>query len=104
MGQVMHMMGWVSFAVCLAILGMGGAPIAEKFGIDWLVTALTGIAYIANAFLAISSLLIGGLFLYHGALTLMGKSPGQIMQEDAERLAKMPPAEVVVVEQSNSST
>ena len=101
MGQVMNWMGWVSLLICFAIMGMGGAPIAERFGPEWLVTVLTGIAYISSGFLAIATLLIGGLFFYHGFLTLIGRSPGTIMAEDAERLANLPKVRTSVVEEGD---
>ena len=82
----MNWMGWVSLLICFAILGMGGAPIAEKFGPSWLVTVFTSVSYISLGFLSIATLFIGGLFFYHGALTLMGKSPGEVIEKDKERL------------------
>ena len=100
MGQVMNWMGWVSFLICFAIMGMGGAPIAERFGPAWMVTVLTGIAYISIGLLAIATLLIGGLFFYHGFLTLIGRSPGTIMAEDEQRLAELPKVQARVVEEA----
>ena len=88
MGSVMNWMGWVSLLICFSILGMGGAPIAEKFGPSWLVTVFTSVSYISLGFLSIATFLIGGLFFYHGALTLMGKSPGEVIEKDKKRLSE----------------
>ena len=98
----MNWMGWVSLLICFAILGMGGAPIAEKFGPSWLVTIFTSISYISLAFLSVATLLIGGLFLYHGALTFLGMSPGEIIEKDKERLAGLPRASGKVVEEKDA--
>lgn len=98
MGQVMNWMGWISLLICFAIMGMGGAPIAERFGPEWMVTVLRGIAYISISLLAVATLLIGGLFFYHGFLTLVGKSPGKIIEEDYERLASQPVIKPTVVD------
>ena len=100
MGQVMNWMGWVSLLICFAIMGMGGAPIAERFGPAWMVTVLTGIAYISIGFLTIATLLVGGLFFYHGFLTLIGRSPGTIVAEDEQRLAGLPKVRARVVEEA----
>ena len=102
MGQVMNWMGWISLLICFAIMGMGGAPIAERFGPEWLVTVLTGIAYISISLLAVATLLIGGLFLYHGFLTLSGRSPGTIIEEARERLAAQPVMKPKVVDEPQS--
>lgn len=99
MGSVMNWMGWVSLFICFAILGMGGAPIAEKFGPPWLVTVFTSVSYVSLGFLTIATLLIGGLFFYHGFLTLIGKSPGEVIKKDQERKAQIPPAVVEVVKE-----
>ena len=64
--------------VCFAIMGMGGAPIAEKFEVMWLVEVLKWISYISCALLAIATALVGGLGLYHGILTVFGKDIGTI--------------------------
>ena len=103
MGSVMNWMGWVSLLICFAILGMGGAPIAEKFGPPWLLTVFTGISYVSLGFLSIATLLIGGLFLYHGALTFFGISPGEVIKKDEERLSKLPPVTAKVVEEKSVS-
>ena len=79
--------------------GRGGAPIAERFGPEWMVTVLTGIAYISISLLAVATLLIGGLFFYHGFLTLIGRSPGTIIEEDRERLAAQPVIKPKVVDE-----
>ena len=102
MGQVRNWMGWISLLICFAIMGMGGAPIAERFGPEWLVTVLTGIAYISISLLAVATLLIGGLFFYHGFLTLIGRSPGTIIEEDRERLAAQPVMKPKVVDEPQS--
>ena len=102
MGSVMNWMGWVSLLICFSILGMGGAPIAEKFGPEWLVTVFTSISYISLGFLTIATLLIGGLFFYHGALTLMGKSPGEIIEKDKERLSNQVYAAAQVIEEKEA--
>ena len=102
MGSVMNWMGWVSLLICFAILGMGGAPIAEKFGPSWLVTVLTSISYVSLAFLSVATLLIGGLFFYHGALTFFGVSPGEVIKKDEERLSKRPPVSPTVCEDSEA--
>ena len=99
MGQVMNWMGWVSLFICFAILGMGGAPIAERFELDWLVTILTGISYVSIGLLAIAALLIGGLFFYHGFLTLLGKSPGEVIEKDKQRAQATPRRVATVVEE-----
>ena len=85
MGSVMNWMGWVSLFICFAILGMGGAPIAEKYGPEWLVGVLTTISYVSLGVLAIATLFVGGLFLHHGFLTLIGKSPGEVIKQDSQR-------------------
>ena len=74
----MMIMGWVAMLVAIGIAGMGGAPIAEYFGQIWLMHTLKWIAWIAIALLSVATLIIGGLGLYHGILTIMGKSPGTV--------------------------
>jgi len=64
--------------VAFAILGMGGAPIAEYFELPWLVILLQWIAYISVAVLLVATVVIGGLGMYHGILTVLGKSPGTL--------------------------
>ena len=74
----LRIMGWVSIGIALAVAGMGGAPIAEYFGILWLMVGLTWLSYVAVACLAVATLLIGGLGMYHGILTVLGKEVGRI--------------------------
>lgn len=71
-------MGWISVLVAVAIGGMGGAPIAEKFQVFWLMHTLKWTAWIACALLAVATLLVGGMGVYHGLLTVVGKSPGSL--------------------------
>ena len=97
MGQTMNIMGWISLLMCFAIMGMGGAPIAEKFGPQWLVTVLTTISYISIALLTIATLAVGGLGLYHGYLTIRGKEIGTISRPpESEQVPSKP-----VVEESD---
>jgi hypothetical protein len=76
--QSLRIMGWVSILVALAVAGMGGAPIAEYFGLSWLVVALKWLSYGSVGILAVATLLIGGLGMYHGILTVLGKEIGTI--------------------------
>ncbi|MDP7039747.1 MAG: hypothetical protein QGI45_11355 [Myxococcota bacterium] len=78
MGTSMNILGWISMLVGVAIAGMGGAPIAEYFGFIWLMHALVWMSYIALFLLSIATLVVGGLGLYHGYLTVIGQSPGTI--------------------------
>lgn len=80
MGTSMNILGWISMLVAVAIAGMGGAPIAEYFGLIWLMHALVWMSYIALFLLSIATLIVGGLGLYHGYLTVIGQSPGTISE------------------------
>ena len=95
MGQTMNIMGWISLLVCFAIMGMGGAPIAEKFGPAWLVTVLTSISYVSLGLLTIATLIVGGLGIHHGYLTIMGRAPnmGGQVSPVVESLAGVPVVE-----------
>jgi len=66
-------LGWVSMAMATAILGMGGAPIAEKFGYPVTMQALQWIAYGSVAVLCVASLIIGGIGIKHGVMVILGK-------------------------------
>lgn len=68
-----RIMGWISLLMAFAILGMGGAPIAEKLGVDWLVLVLIGISYVSVAFLTVAALVVGGIGLQHGILVILGR-------------------------------
>lgn len=78
--QSVRIMGWVSILMAMAILGMGGAPIAEKFEVAWLVTVLTGISYLSVGLLAVAALFIGGLGMWHGILVIFGREVGRVSQ------------------------
>jgi hypothetical protein len=81
--QSLRVMGWVSIFIALAILGMGGAPIAEKFDVLWLMTALKWLSYVSVVVLVVAALGIGGLGLYHGILTVLGKDVGTLSRKSA---------------------
>jgi len=74
----MEIMGWVSILIALSILGMGGAPIAEKFDVFWLMHGLKWMAYLSIALLCVATFLIGGMGIYHGILTVLGKEVGTV--------------------------
>jgi len=74
-------MGWISLLMAFAIGGMGGAPIAEKFDLPWLMYILTGIAYVSVALLAVAAIFVGGLGLWHGILVILGKEVGTFSGE-----------------------
>ena len=82
MGTSMNILGWISMLVAVAIAGMGGAPIAEYFGLIWLMHALVWMSYIALFLLSLATLVVGGLGLYHGFLTVIGQSPGTISEQN----------------------
>jgi len=81
----LRIMGWISILVAMAILGMGGAPIAEKFGVTWLVFVLKWIAYVSVGLVAVATLVIGGLGMHHGILTLLGKDVSTLSSSSPER-------------------
>lgn len=95
MKSTMYVMGWVSLLVCFAIAGMGGAPIAEYYGIAWLEVGLRWLAYVSVGLLSIATLLIGGLGMYHGILTVLGRSPGTVTRPPAPATAFEPKVEEV---------
>ncbi len=76
--QSLRIMGWVSILIALAVAGMGGAPIAELFGLTWLVLALKWLSYVSVSILTVATVLIGGLGMYHGILTVLGKEVGTV--------------------------
>ena len=88
--QSVRLMGWVSVLMAFAILGMGGAPIAEKFEVFWLMHALTWISWISVGLLSIAAFFIGGLGLYHGFLVLMGKEVGTISGKPPQQPPRTP--------------
>lgn len=81
--QSVRVMMWVSVLMGTAILGMGGAPIAEKFGPEWMVTVLTWISYVSVGLLAIAAVFIGGLGAWHGLLVILGRDIGTVSQPGA---------------------
>ena len=85
MKSSVEIMGWVSILIATSILGMGGAPIAEKFEISWLVVVLTWISYFSIGLLSIATFIIGGLGLYHGILTILGKEVGTVRRKPGQK-------------------
>tara|TARA_Y100001934_G_C12293075_1_gene745888 strand:+ start:470 stop:781 length:312 start_codon:yes stop_codon:yes gene_type:complete len=81
MNTSMNILGWIAMLVAIAIAGMGGAPIAEYFGLIWLMHGLVWMSYIALFLLSVATLIVGGLGLYHGFLTVIGQSPGTISEK-----------------------
>ena len=90
MGTSMNILGWISMLVAIAIAGMGGAPIAEYFGLVWLMHGLRWISHIALFLLSVATLVVGGLGLYHGFLTVIGKSPGTISENEVVVNSQVP--------------
>jgi hypothetical protein len=76
--QSVRLMQWVSILLAFSILGMGGAPIAEKFELIWLMELLKWMAWISVGFLSIAALFMGGLGIHHGILVVLGKEVGTI--------------------------
>lgn len=89
--QSMRILGWVSIFMALAIMGMGGAPIAEKLGIEWLRLALLGCAYASVAVLILAAFLVGGMGLYHGILVILGREVGTIRPKAPDKPMTAPP-------------
>jgi hypothetical protein len=89
----LRIMGWVSILVATAVAGMGGAPIAEKFGVMWLMTGLTWVSYASVALLAVATMIIGGLGMYHGVLTVLGKEVGRVTAPPTARPLPRPTVE-----------
>ena len=83
--QSVRVLGWVSILMAFAIMGMGGAPIAEKFELIWLMNILTGISYVSVALLSVAAIGVGGLGLYHGILVILGREVTTMSKKKAVR-------------------
>ena len=88
--ESVRLMMWVSVLMALAILGMGGAPIAEMLEIGWLTTALTWIAYASVGLLAVAAFFLGGMGLWHGILVILGRDVGTVSRKRAPRAPELP--------------